>query len=302
MTYSIVARDSETGQLGVGGQSHFFGLGRLAGWLEPGVGAVATQAFVNIDFGPLALQELRRGRDCANVLGELLESDEMRQYRQLAVIAADGSVAAHSGDHCVPEARHRIGDGVVVQGNMLASSTVPDAMMAAYEDTEGDLADRILAALAAGEAAGGDARGSQSAFLRVVSGVRSSRPWQESIVDIRVDDHDDPVGELARLLPRVRAFDSVGAVMFAPRIMLGTLHGVSERELDDALDRLAAAAEILGDNHEAEFWRAVLLARAGRSEDATAAFGELFTVADHLRSFLRSVCEAGVVDEVERYL
>ncbi|WP_280417931.1 DUF1028 domain-containing protein [Nocardia carnea] len=302
MTYSIVARDSRTGQLGVGAQSHFFGVGRLAGWLEPGVGAVATQAFVNIDFGPLALERLRRGQDSVDVLRQLVGSDEMRDYRQLAVVAADGTVATHTGDRCVPASGQRIGDGVAVLGNMLASPGVPEAMSAAYEQARGALADKILAALEAGESAGGDARGSQSAFIRVVSGTRSARPWQETLIDIRVDDHDDPVGELARLLPRVRAFEAVGSVMFAPRVMVGGFRDVTERELESSLERLAAAAAVLTDNNEAAFWRAVLLARAGRTREAADAFTGIFSRAEHLRPFLRSVGDAGIIDEAEQYL
>lgn len=301
MTYSIVARDNASGQLGVGAQSHFFGVGRLAGWLEPGVGAVATQAFVNINFGPRSLEGLRLGGGSDEVLGDLIESDEMRQYRQLAIVKADGTCAAYTGDRCVAGAGHRIGDGVVVLGNMLASPKVVDAMMLAYNETRGVLADRILAALTAAEATGGDARGSQSAFLRVVSGSRSCHPWREVVADLRVDDHVDPVGELARLLPRLRAFEAVGSVMFAQGIMLGEFHA-SESEVERALEQLDGAAEVLRDNHEAAFWRAVLLARAGRADDARSAFADLFAVAGHLRPFARSVGTAGVFDDVEVYL
>ncbi|MCC3312993.1 DUF1028 domain-containing protein [Nocardia africana] len=302
MTYSIVARDGETGHLGVGAQSHFLGVGRLAGWLEPGVGAVATQAFVNTDFGPFALEGLRRGEACADILRSLIGSDEMAGFRQLALVAADGTVSVHTGDRCVPAAAHRVGDGVAVQGNMLASPAVLDAMLSAYENAEGELADKILAALAAGENAGGDARGSQSAFIRVVTGVRSVHPWRESLVDIRVDDHEDPIGELMRLLPRARAFDSVGSVMFAPRVMIGAFQDVSELELERSLEGLEAAAKVLDDNNEAAFWRAVLLARAGRTGEAADAFTELFSSADYLRPFLKSVGAAGIIHEVEQYL
>ncbi|MGC0362121.1 putative Ntn-hydrolase superfamily protein [Rhodococcus sp. 27YEA15] len=302
MTYSIVARDEETGRLGLASQSHFFGVGRLVGWLAPGVGAVATQAFVNIDFGPQALDRLAGGDRADDALKAVVAGDALSAYRQLAFVDATGTATAHTGSSCVPSSGHAIGPGVAAAGNMLADDTIPDRMVQAYRNSTGDLADRLVAALIAAEAAGGDARGSQSSCLRVVSGTPSTTPWNETIFDIRVDDHTDPVGELARLLPLHRAFDKVGSVMFAPRIMMGQYENVPDEELEQALGDLAAADAVLGDNSEARFWRAVLLARAGRRDEARTAFDSVFARAPHLKEYLKSAAAVGFLDDPELYL
>ncbi len=200
MTYSILARDPETGAIGIACQSHFFGVGRLVGWLEPGVGGVATQAFVNVGLGPQGLDRLRAGQSARATLDALVGDEALAAYRQLAVVDATGEVAGFTGDRCVPGAGYRYGHQVVAHGNMLASDAVYESMVDAYESGTGTFPERLLAALRAAEDAGGDARGSQSAMMRVVSGQRSERPWEETLVDLRVDDHPDPVAELGRLL------------------------------------------------------------------------------------------------------
>ena len=303
MTYSIVARDPATGQLGVGSQSHFFGVGRLVGWGEAGVGVVATQAFVNVDYGPGAMAGLRAGRSPRDVVDELTAADELRGYRQLAVVDAVGRAASHTGVTCAPAAGGLLGDGVAVQGNMLASERVWPAMLEAYETADGELADRILAAMAAAEREGGDVRGSQSAVLTVYSGTRSATPWNEVLVDLRVDDHPDPVGELARLLPRQRAFDLIGGVIFAPNLTIGPFTGVSPELLEEKLTGLAQASELLGaDNREADFWRALLLARSGDRDAAGALFDDLFAARPQLRGFLAGIAPLGFLDDAEDYL
>ncbi|SNR88847.1 Uncharacterized conserved protein, Ntn-hydrolase superfamily [Haloechinothrix alba] len=302
MTYSIVAVDPDTGDLGIAAQSHFFGVGRLATWSESGVGAIATQAFVNVDFGPDGLAKLRAGVTPGEALDELLEEDDLREYRQLAVVDAAGRTASHTGALCVPASGGLRDDGVAVQGNMLASDAVYEAMLDAYQRAEGTLADRMLAGMTAAERQGGDVRGSQSAVMKVVSGTVSERPWQEVLLDVRVDDHHDPITELARLLPLHRAFDQLGTVMFAPRLMMGTYTGVSRDELESALDSLSRAREVLGDNLEAAFWQAVLLARAGRTEEAKALFVEIFARRERLRDFLTAISTVGFLDGASEFL
>ncbi|GAA1205447.1 DUF1028 domain-containing protein [Pseudonocardia alaniniphila] len=303
MTYSIVARDPGTGQLGVGSQSHFFGVGRVVGWAASGVGAVATQAFVNVGYGPASLEALARGLPAQEVVDTVTAADELRGYRQLGVVDACGTAASFTGESCAPAAGGLVGDGVAVQGNMLGSERVWPAMLEAYESTGGDLADRLLAALAAAEEAGGDVRGSQSAVLKVVSGERSDTPWAETVVDIRVDDHPDPVGELARLLPRQRAFDLIGGVIFAPDLMIGPYRRVPPELLAEKLTGLAEAAELLGaGNREADFWRALLLARSGDRETARALFDDLFAARPRLRGFLAGIAPLGFLDDVEEYV
>lgn len=303
MTYSIVARDPETGQLAVAGQSHFFGVGRLVNWGEAGIGVAATQAFVNVDHGPHAIEMMRDGEDPQTALDKLLGADELREYRQVGAVDAAGRAATFTGGRCAPHVSHALGTGVAAQGNMLASPKVCPDMLEAFRSTSGELADRVLAAMVAAEAAGGDVRGSQSAVLKVYSGTRSQTPWNQVVIDIRVDDHPDPIGELARLLPRHRAFDLVGGVIFAQGLTIGPYEGVSADLLAEKLTGLQEAAELLGaDNREPDFWRAVLLARSGRTEEARALFADLFAYRPGLREFLIGIAPLGFLPDVETYV
>ncbi|MGW7536013.1 DUF1028 domain-containing protein [Amycolatopsis sp. NPDC054798] len=297
MTYSIVARDPATGWLGVGAQTHFFGVGTLLPWAEAGVGAVATQAFVNVGYGPRGLELLRAGVPAPSTVDILVNEDPEAGYRQLGVVDARGSVGGHTGGSCAPHAGSARGHQVSVQGNMLAAPGVCQAALSAFETAEGDLADRILAGLRAADGTGGDVRGSQSAALLVVSGRRSPEPWNEVIVDLRVDDHPDPIAELSRLLPRSRAFGAVGEVMFARGLTLGPFEGIAPAELDERLNALASAAEVIGpDNREADFWRAVLLARAGRNREAADLFAEVVAFRPALLGFAERLAPLGFLD------
>ncbi|MGI6870613.1 DUF1028 domain-containing protein [Amycolatopsis sp. 3B14] len=297
MTYSIVARDPATGQLGVGAQTHFFGVGALLPWAEAGVGAVATQAFVNVGYGPRGLELLRAGVPAATTVDLLVAEDPDVAYRQVGVVDARGSVGLHTGGSCAPHAAFARGHQVAVLGNMLAEPGVCQAALAAFESADGDLADRILAGLRAAEAAGGDVRGSQSAALQVVSGRRGPAPWDEVVVDLRVDDHPDPLAELSRLLPRSRAFGAVGGVMFTRGLTLGPFEGVEPDELEERLRALASAAEVIGpDNREADFWRAVLLARAGRHREAADLFADVVAFRPALLRFAEGLAPLGFLD------
>ena len=169
-TYSIVALDPETGELGVAVQSHWFSVGALVPWARAGVGAVATQSLVEPGYGPLGLELMAAGKTASQALDALKVADAHPEIRQVAMVDAEGNVAAHTGDNCIPEAGHRTGENYSVQANLMANDTVPDAMARAFESAEGDLAARLLAALQAAEAAGGDIRGKQSAAILVVSG------------------------------------------------------------------------------------------------------------------------------------
>ena len=206
-TYSIVARDPKTGELGVAVQSHWFAVGPLVPWAEAGVGAVATQSFVDASYGKLGLDLLRAGRSGPDTLKGLLAADENREVRQVAIVDASGKVAAHTGAKCIPMAGHRVGEGYSVQANLMLGEQVWPAMAKAFESTEGDLAARMLAALEAAQAAGGDIRGKQSAALIVVSGKPTGRSWQDRVFDLRVDDHPEPVAELRRLVVLQRAYN-----------------------------------------------------------------------------------------------
>lgn len=296
MTFSIIARDPETGAFGIACETHFFGVGRLVGWLEPGVGVIATQAFVNVGFGPRGLELLRNGLGAEDALTALIAGDDAPAVRQLAIIGPDGAVANHTGENCVASAGALAGNQVSVQGNMLASDEVYRSMLDAYESSSSlPFAKRLLAALRAGEDAGGDARGSQSAVLKIVSGNRGGNTWEETLLDLRVDDHPDPVTEITRLAELAGAYDDLGGVMFAPRLMIGDYENVTDGELEGALDALESARQVLGDNLEAAFWKAVLLGRAGRDREAAALFQEVFDEGPHWRPYLMEVAAAGLI-------
>jgi uncharacterized Ntn-hydrolase superfamily protein len=196
-TYSIVARDRETGAMGVAVQSHWFSVGSLVGWGEAGVGAVATQSILQPSYGPLGLARLRAGESAASALGALVAADPQAAVRQVAIIDAQGRVAVHTGNGCMAYAGHSIGSGHSCQANMMAGAEVWPAMSEAFSGASGALAGRLLEALDAGEAAGGDVRGRQSAAILVVP--QAGEPW-EKLVDLRVEDHPEPLIELRRLV------------------------------------------------------------------------------------------------------
>jgi uncharacterized Ntn-hydrolase superfamily protein len=197
MTYSIVGRDETSGELGVAVQSRAFGVG-ICAWAIPGVGAVATQSFTEKRYGPRGLELLAAGASPEHALGELLGEDEQRDFRQVAFLDARGRTAAHTGAACIPDCGHVARDGVSAQGNMLSSPAVWHAAAATFEESDGTLAERLLAALDAAEEAGGDFRGREAATLVVVSGDRDEEPWQR-VFDLRVDNHTEPLPELRRL-------------------------------------------------------------------------------------------------------
>ena len=206
-TYSIVALDPATGELGAAVQSHWFSVGSLCTWARPGVGAVATQSVVEPAYGPRALDRLERGAGAGEALAALIGADPLARMRQLAAVDAHGGVAVHTGAECIPCAGDATGPHWSCQANMMARDTVPAAMSAAFEAAEGDLAARLLAALRGAEAEGGDVRGRQSAALIVVPA--EGEAWQTR-VDLRVEDHADPLAELARLVSLRRAYELAG--------------------------------------------------------------------------------------------
>lgn len=206
MTYSIVARDDSTGELGVAVQTCFLAVGSIAPWARPGVGAVATQAFAELAYGPRCLDALGAGNSAGDALAEARAADPSAEIRQVGVVGADGTIAAVTGERCVDHAGHVIGDGFTTQANMVSTPEVWGAMASAFESSTGHLARRLLAALDAGEAAGGDARGRMSAALLVVEGHPPEQPGSGTVVDLRVDRSHDPLGELAKLLDAADAF------------------------------------------------------------------------------------------------
>src|SRR5436309_15653656 len=208
-TFSIVARDPETGDLGVAVQSHYFSVGPIVPWAEPGVGAVATQSLVEVSYGPKGLQMMSSGRGAKQTLEELLSQDSNKEVRQVAMIDSHGDVAAWTGKRCIPSAGDHVGAQYSVQANLMSNDHIWHAMAEAYETTKGDLAARLLAALEAGQKAGGDIRGPQSAAIVIVKGKRSNQPWQVRVMDLRVEDSPHPIAELERLVRTWRAYRNV---------------------------------------------------------------------------------------------
>lgn len=259
-TYSIVARDAATGQLGVAVQSHFFSVGSAVTWAEAGVGAVASQAFSDPAYGKLGLDLMRAGRSGPDALAGLVASDPAREVRQVAMVDGQGRVAAHTGRTTIPEAGHIVGDGFSAQANMMLTNSVWSAMAEAFRAASGELVDRMVAALDAAEAEGGDIRGRQSAAILVVEGTSTGRPWDDTIFNLRVDDAVEPLLEIRRLVSLRRAYIHHRRAQAA--IDRGDLDGV-EREF-------AAAEKLIGDNPEMRYWHAIALLRLGKIDDGLA--------------------------------
>jgi uncharacterized Ntn-hydrolase superfamily protein len=264
-TYSIVARDPETGQVGVAVQSHYFSAGSIVTWAEAGVGAVATQASADPAYGKLGLDLMRVGRSAPDALAGLLASDPMREVRQVAMVDAHGLVAAHTGRTTIPQAGHIVGDGFSVQANMMLKDTVWPAMAEAYVSTKGQMVDRFLAALDAAEVEGGDIRGRQSAAILIVAGKSTGRPWYDAIFDLRVDDAPEPLAEIRRLVGVRRAFI---------HMRLGN-EAAARGDLDATEREFDLAERLAGDNPEMSYWHAIALLGLGKIEDGLAILREV---------------------------
>jgi uncharacterized Ntn-hydrolase superfamily protein len=265
-TYSIVARDAATGELGVAVQSHWFGVGAIVPWAEAGVGAVATQSFVDPSYGKFGLDLMRAGSSAPDALKTMVAKDSGRDVRQVAMIDARGRVAAHTGSKDIPAAGHFVGRDYSVQANLMLNDRVWPAMSKAFEATKGDLADRMLAALDAAQAAGGDIRGRQSAALIVVTGKPTGRSWLDRTFDLRVDDSAEPLRELRRLVTLQRAYNHMNAGDLA----------VERKENDRALREYGAAAALVPTNVEMVYWHAVALVNMGRLQESLPLFRRVF--------------------------
>jgi uncharacterized Ntn-hydrolase superfamily protein len=281
MTYSIVARDPESGRFGVAIQTCWPFVGAGCPWVESGVGAVATQSYTQIAHGPDGLARLRAGEGAESALRALLEADDGREIRQVGIVDAHGGAAAHTGGRCVPSAGHATADGVAVQANMMERPTVWPAMLAAYVGTTGEFVDRLLAALRAAEAEGGDIRGRQSAAL-IVSGAPDEPAWARS-VDIRVDDSPAPLDEVERLVRLGRAFDLLDVA--ASRASAGDVGG-AQAASDEA-------AELAADDAQIDVWRAVGMAAAGAVEPGRVLLAGATARNRRWPEFLRRFADAG---------
>ena len=276
-TYSIVARDAATGELGVAVQSHWFSVGSMVSWAEAGVGAVATQSFVDPSYGPLGLSLMKAGRAAPDALAALLAGDANRDVRQVGMVDAEGRAATHTGGLCIPAAGGQAGKAYAVQANLMEKATVWPAMARAYEAATGDLADRLLAALDAAQAEGGDIRGRQSAAIVVVKARSTGRPWADRVFDLRVEDHEDPLGELRRLVRLQRAYNHMSA---GDDCVAVADWACAEREYGAARSLEPAHAEMA-------FWYGVALATAGKLEAARPLFAQAFAADPHWRELVR---------------
>ncbi|MBN1955789.1 MAG: DUF1028 domain-containing protein [Anaerolineae bacterium] len=284
-TFSIVARDLGTGRLGVAVQSHWFSVGSLVAWAEAGVGAVATQAMVEVSYGPLGLVLMRAGKAAPEALAALLAADEGQDIRQVAMVDAAGKTAAHTGARCIAEAGHEVGDGFSVQANMMKETAVWPAMAEAYRRAEGDLAERLLVALEAGQGEGGDIRGRQSASILIVEATSTGRPWADRVMDLRVEDHPTPIQELRRLVHLHRAY----------RHMNRGDERLGEGDVEGALQEYRTAAEMAPDVEELPFWHAVALADLGRMEEARSILAQVLAINPDWAELVRRLPQAGLM-------
>lgn len=265
-TFSIVARDAATGDMGVAVQSHWFSVGSAVPFAEAGVGAVATQSFVDSSYGPLGLDLMRAGRSAPEALAGLLAADPGREVRQVAMVDAKGRVAAHTGAKCIPAAGQETGDQFSVEANLMENDKVWPAMAKAFRAARGDLAERMLAALDAAQSVGGDIRGMQSAAILIVKGTSTGRPWADTVFNLRVEDSPEPLKELRRLVQLQRAYNHASA---------GD-DFTAAGKLDEALKEYAQAAKLAPQVQELPYWEAVALASNGHLDEALPIFKAVF--------------------------
>jgi len=265
-TYSIVARDPETGEMGVAVQSHWFSVGSIVSWGEAGVGVVATQSFVNPAFGPDGLALLKSGMTAEQVVDKLIAEDEGRDVRQLAILDVNGNVKSYTGKNCIPGAGNIVGENYSVQANLMLNEKVPAAMSKAFEKSTGPLAERLMAALFAAEEVGGDIRGKQSAAILVVKRVSTGQVWADRLIDLRVEDDPYPLDKLDRLLKIHRAYGHMNAGDLA----------VERGDMELAMKEYSAAEKMFPENEEMKYWHAVTLATRGDVEGSLPLFKAVF--------------------------
>ncbi len=289
-TYSIVGRDPATGELGVAVQSHWFSVGPIVPWAEAGVGAIATQSFVEPSYGPLGLALMRAGKTAQEALRALIAGDPHPEVRQVAFIDAAGRVAVHTGNKAIEAAGHHTGTNYSVQANLMLKPTVPEAMAKAFERATGDLTERMLIALEGAQAEGGDIRGSQSAAIVVVRGKPTGRPWADRMVDLRVEDHPEPLKELRRLVRLNRAYQRMNAGDEA----------MARKDIKKANEEYAAAGKMVPDsatNGELVFWHAVTLASDGRVDESLPLFRRAFAQDRNWITLVKRLPKAGLLPQ-----
>lgn len=291
-TYSIVARDPQTGEMGVAVQSHWFSVGSIVTWAEAGVGAIATQSLVNPAFGPDGLRLLKEGKTAQEALKILIDADEGRDYRQLAIVDACGNVAAWTGPKCIAAAGHITGDNFSVQANMMLNDKIWPAMAKAFSTAKGNLAERMMLALEAAQAAGGDIRGKQSAAILIVKGKASGKIWEDRLIDLRVEDHPEPLVELRRLLRVDQAYKHMNAGDLA----------IEKKDVTTALREYGLAEKLFPENLEMQYWHAVSLANIGKIDEARSIFRGVFRRDPNWRTLTTRIYDVGLINVDKKQL
>ncbi|PTX44882.1 putative Ntn-hydrolase superfamily protein [Christiangramia gaetbulicola] len=292
-TYSIVARDTITGEMAVGVQSHWFSVGSIVSWGKSGVGVVATQSFVNPAYGPEGLELMANGVSAEQALTQLVEEDEGRDFRQVAFLDASGNVSGFTGKNCVEAAEDLQGKNFSVQANMMVNDKVVPAMAEAFvRYSDYPLAERVVEALKAAQEAGGDIRGKQSAALIVVGPEKTENSWEDKKIDLRVDDHENPIKELSRLLKVARAYEHMNRGDLA----------VEAGNMENALKEYGAAEKMFPDNLEMKFWKAVALANSGRIEEAKPIFNTVFKADKNWKEMITRLPPSGILTISEEEL
>ncbi len=290
-TYSIVARDANTGEMAVGVQSHWFSVGTAVPWAEAGVGAVATQSFVDKSYGTKGLQLLKNGMTAQQALDSLLKADEGREVRQVSIVDHLGNVATHTGKNCIQYASHIKGVNFSIQSNMMLGKTVNESMRNAFIQSEGKpLAERVVLALEAAEKAGGDIRGKQSAALLVVPGTSKGQPWNERTVDLRVEDHATPLKELRRLYMVHMAYEHMNKGDVA----------VEKNDMNLAMKEYNAAMKMFPSNLEMQYWTAITLANNKQVNKAIPMLKKIYATDSNWRALTKRLKPAGLLNVSEK--
>jgi uncharacterized Ntn-hydrolase superfamily protein len=289
-TFSIVARDEVTGEMAVGVQSHWFSVGTAVPWGEAGVGVVATQSFVNKSYGIKGLALMKEGKTATDALSELVAQDDGREVRQVAMIDVNGNVNAHTGKNCIDYASHIVGKNFSVQSNMMLNNKVCPAMAKAYEANIGKpLAERVLAALQAAQAVGGDIRGKQSAAILVVAGKNTGQPWNDRLVDLRVDDNDFPLVEMDRLLRLYRAYEHMDKGDLA----------TEKNDMKLAMEEYGTAMKLFPKNLEMQYWTAITLANNKKVKEAVVMLQKIYKQDANWRELTKRLPKVNLLNVTE---
>lgn len=290
-TYSIVAFDPETGDMGVAVQSHWFSVGSIVTWGEAGVGVVATQSFVNPAFGPGGLALLKAGKSPQEAVDELIKNDEGRDVRQLAILDSKGRVATWTGKKCIQAAGHITGANFSVQANMMLNDKVWSAMNEAFTKAKGNLAERMMSALEAAQSVGGDIRGKQSAAMLVVRAKSTGRVWEDRLVDLRVEDSTEPLKELRRLINVHSAYGHMNNGDLA----------VEKNDMAKAMEEYSSAMKMFPQNLEMKYWTAITLANKGKIDEALPMLKDIFKKDKNWKTLTERLVPVGLltVSEVD---